>query len=133
VFKRGTAILLILALSFQCLVKLGVIVNFSINRELIAATLCINKDRPELQCNGKCHLAKELKKTDDKDQGPAPQSSHPVKVEFPVFITGTALSFSFSPAGKQSQVTPAPYPEGRPRSTIRDIFHPPGLDPFSVA
>ena len=23
-------------------------------------TYCVNKDKPELQCNGKCHLAKQI-------------------------------------------------------------------------
>lgn len=35
-------------------------VDYAINYEYIAGELCVNKDHPELQCNGKCHLTKEL-------------------------------------------------------------------------
>ncbi len=31
--------------------------------DYIKNELCINKDKVELQCNGKCHLAKEMAKT----------------------------------------------------------------------
>jgi hypothetical protein len=39
------------------------IINYAINKDYIAAALCENKDKPMMHCNGKCHLAKELKKT----------------------------------------------------------------------
>lgn len=35
-------------------------VEYVINQDYIAEFLCINKDKPELQCNGKCHLVKQL-------------------------------------------------------------------------
>jgi hypothetical protein len=34
----------------------------AINYDYISKVLCINKDKPELKCNGKCHLMKELAK-----------------------------------------------------------------------
>jgi hypothetical protein len=37
-------------------------VEYVLNQEYIAEFLCINKDKPQLQCNGKCHLVKELEK-----------------------------------------------------------------------
>ncbi|WP_347373951.1 hypothetical protein [Aequorivita sp. Q41] len=30
------------------------------NIDYIIETYCINKDKPELQCNGKCHLSEKL-------------------------------------------------------------------------
>lgn len=30
------------------------------NIDYIIETYCVNKDKPELQCNGKCHLSKQL-------------------------------------------------------------------------
>lgn len=35
---------------------------FKLNQEEIIAKYCVNKDRPEMHCNGQCHLNKELKK-----------------------------------------------------------------------
>ncbi|EJL76203.1 hypothetical protein [Chryseobacterium populi] len=38
--------------------------------DYIANVLCINKSRPELHCNGKCYLGKELAKTNDTGSSP---------------------------------------------------------------
>ncbi|WP_148868671.1 hypothetical protein [Tenacibaculum adriaticum] len=42
-------------------------VEYAINYDYISKVLCINKDKPELNCNGKCQLMKELKKQKDDD------------------------------------------------------------------
>lgn len=42
-------------------------IEYLLNKEYIAEFLCVNKDKPELQCNGKCHLAKELKKQQQQE------------------------------------------------------------------
>ena len=49
-------------------VKVGIFVSFKANQDFIAKVLCVNKDKPEMKCNGKCHLAKELNKTENKDE-----------------------------------------------------------------
>ncbi|WP_203256028.1 hypothetical protein [Hyunsoonleella ulvae] len=43
-------------------------VEYIINQDYIAEFLCINKDKPEIQCNGKCHLVKQIEK--QKEQEP---------------------------------------------------------------
>jgi hypothetical protein len=40
--------------------------NFYINQQEITALECENKDRPEMNCNGQCYLAKQLKKADEE-------------------------------------------------------------------
>jgi hypothetical protein len=39
--------------------------NYLIQKRKIVEQLCINKNKPELKCDGKCYLAKELKKTEE--------------------------------------------------------------------
>jgi len=39
-------------------------VNFVVHQKEITELECINKDRPEMNCNGKCYLAKQLQKAD---------------------------------------------------------------------
>jgi len=50
------------------------VISYYINYDYIVEELCENKAKPVLQCNGKCHLAKELKKTNDglDTEQPAP-------------------------------------------------------------
>ncbi|EDO25943.1 predicted protein, partial [Nematostella vectensis] len=44
---------------------MGVIAWYEINKDYIAAELCENKDKPELQCAGKCYLKKQIDKVEE--------------------------------------------------------------------
>ena len=44
--------------------------EYAVNYDYIVNTLCINKSRPEIHCNGKCYLSKELAKTNDSESSP---------------------------------------------------------------
>jgi len=46
-------------------------VDYIINYDYISKVLCVNKDKPTLKCNGKCHLKKELKSA-EKEQKKSP-------------------------------------------------------------
>ena len=39
------------------------VVNYFVDYEYISTVLCINKETPSVQCNGKCQLGKELATT----------------------------------------------------------------------
>lgn len=61
------------------------VVDYVVNYNYIVNVLCENKDKPEMHCNGKCHLTKELAKeagAEDKN----PFSSKTLKTEIPQFI-----------------------------------------------
>ena len=45
----------------------GTIAYYQINKEYITRILCINRDKPQLNCNGRCYLAKKLKAQQEKD------------------------------------------------------------------
>ena len=42
--------------------------EYIVNYDFIVKELCENKEKPELACNGKCHLMKELAKANDSDK-----------------------------------------------------------------
>ena len=44
----------------------GTIAYYHANKDYIARVLCENRARPELHCDGKCYLAKQLKAQQDK-------------------------------------------------------------------
>jgi len=44
------------------------VLDYAINYDYISKVLCINKAKPELKCNGKCHLMKELAKASEDDK-----------------------------------------------------------------
>ena len=66
--RRLVAITLLLALLSSILSKLFVYAEFKSNQAYIAANLCENRDRPELNCEGKCYLMKKLKAAEDKEK-----------------------------------------------------------------
>ena len=44
------------------------ILDYVVNYDYIVKELCENKDKPAMNCNGKCHLMKELSKASDDDK-----------------------------------------------------------------
>lgn len=43
-------------------------VEYAAFYDYIKNELCVNQDKPELKCNGKCHLKKELAKASDSEK-----------------------------------------------------------------
>lgn len=42
--------------------------EYIVNYEYISKVLCVNKDKPKMQCNGKCHLMQELAKSSENEK-----------------------------------------------------------------
>jgi hypothetical protein len=70
--RQAVAILLLCSLSLHCAGRLGIVASWWLQRDYVARVLCINRDKPQLQCNGKCHLAKQLKAADLAEQKQQP-------------------------------------------------------------
>ncbi|CAG5018067.1 hypothetical protein DYBT9275_05913 [Dyadobacter sp. CECT 9275] len=60
------AYILLFAVMLPTLSPWGTVAYFNINRAYIARVLCENRDKPTLNCNGKCYLAKKLKEQQNK-------------------------------------------------------------------
>ena len=60
-------IIFILAL-FMLLKPVLPVIEYVVNYEYVSKVLCINKEKPKLQCNGKCHLMKELAKASENEK-----------------------------------------------------------------
>lgn len=52
----------ILFISYMVFRPLIPLAEYAVSYNYIVNTLCVNKSKPELHCNGKCHLSKELAK-----------------------------------------------------------------------
>ena len=66
--------------------KTAMIVRYEFNKDYYAVYLCENKETPEMNCNGKCRLAKELQIVDgSNDNHEIPiqlKLSHELKILF---------------------------------------------------
>lgn len=97
------------------------------NKAYVAKTLCVNKKKPEMHCNGKCHLAKQLQKL-EADEKPSP-SRVPVNLKLKA-VDWIAVSSVFAIVSETSltEETTAPgWPEknDRPVALAKSVFHPP--------
>ncbi len=78
-------IFIILALTgvlLQNFNKIIIYVNFELNREFIAKTVCEKKEIRANKCNGSCHLKKQLAKEEKKEQSPTNPIKEKVEVQF---------------------------------------------------
>lgn len=66
-----------------------------VNYEYIATQLCENKAKPELKCNGKCHLAKELAKASENEK-PISQDKKTQNSEIEILFYNQIVDFNYS-------------------------------------
>ncbi|WP_345117553.1 hypothetical protein [Hymenobacter algoricola] len=102
-----------------------VVLDYQVHKARITQLFCVNKARPQLQCNGKCHLAKELRKAADTDSKTPGASLAKMKYEAlrplrPVFAALAALPAA---PGRFAGFRARPYAF----TPAHGIFHPPLL------
>lgn len=68
-----------------------VMLDFNLNRDWIANTLCENKSKPQFKCNGKCYLKKQLKKADMPEAAGKGESKHSRDYSEVIFAPPAAL------------------------------------------
>lgn len=66
--KSAVALLLFLAMQLPLMNQWGAVAYYRVNQDYIAKNLCENRDKPMLDCNGQCYLAKQLKAAEEKEQ-----------------------------------------------------------------
>ncbi len=104
-------------------------IDYIVNYNYIRTELCENKDKPEMHCNGKCHLKKQLKKFNSNPTSDAPETILPPGLlkDYPV-STLDFFDFAFrinSTVLKQN--ADCHYLRHYKYNFTQDIFHPPLL------
>lgn len=59
-YRNVLSIGLLIILFNPLLLKVGVFCHWKYHQQIIAKTLCVNKNKPQLHCKGKCQLKKDL-------------------------------------------------------------------------
>jgi len=101
-----------------------IIVNFKINQDFIAKVLCVDKDKPESNCHGTCHLSKQLSETDNDDQKKAPNKLK-TKVETNLFLRSNSKGVNTYALGVNEAEDIYSFGEFYTSAYITDIFRPP--------
>ena len=97
--------------------------DFELRKEYIQEVLCINREKPEMSCEGKCLLMKKLDRAHDLPATDRPSSNENFQLSFFRIIDNQLL---YEPNGIMEASLFNPYLQ--PGSTSRysnSIFHPP--------
>lgn len=112
--------LLLVLFSFQTFETALIAFNFKINQNFFAS-ICTNKDKPALNCDGKCHLKKQIQKSEDDKSN---KETINYKKEVQTFISQelTLIPDLPNPILTNSIIR---INFIHPRCGVSDIFHPP--------
>jgi len=59
-FKKCFVLILLIVLAVRPIFYVGNVLYYQTHINEIVEKYCVNKEKPQLQCNGKCHLAKQI-------------------------------------------------------------------------
>jgi hypothetical protein len=99
------------------------VLNFYADQKYIAKKFCINRNKPQMKCCGKCQLTKKLSQEENKDKQ-NPERKFENKEE--VIYSNSFSSFS-EPNWKFIKRLYLPYQEGFFSPSSYTFFHPPRM------
>ena len=122
--KRLLAFLLILAMQVPLMNQWGAVAYYRINQDYIAKNLCVNRDKPMMNCNGQCFLAKKLQAAEDKEQK---SNSERLDKMPEVVLSFQAIQSVFTARFPASEFVENHFSstEFSPSSAAKGFFHPP--------
>ena len=113
---------LIMGLLVQVFSTSMILLNYEVNTSYITEKFCENTDTPELECNGKCHLKKQIKaSTDHQSESP----TIPVELVPFVLVHQEISSFDFDLFDSELSVLNGLYIERNYARPINAFFRPP--------
>jgi replication-associated recombination protein RarA len=121
-FKGIIAFLLLIGIVANCFNYLIIESSYKFNKSYISQVLCTNKDKPHLNCNGKCFLDIKLKELEQKNKKEQEHLKHIVETTAPYFVE---ISIK-NPEFELSRITVF-YLQQKPSTIPLVIFHPPKL------
>lgn len=100
-----------------------VVVSFKMNQDYISKNLCVNRFRPQLNCNGNCVLMKKLKQQEKQEE----QSPASLKLEIPVVVISSRSFYPFSLSNFSKDIASVYFinSDGKEVRMPRSFFHPP--------
>ncbi|BDQ12768.1 hypothetical protein [Sediminibacterium sp. TEGAF015] len=124
--KNGVIFLMLGALLVQVFSGYILKADYAINRAIYLQN-CVNKDKPALQCKGKCQLTQKMREAEKEQQRAAEKASHQLNLpggnichqysflQIDFFEIQNAIVYAYE------------QPPLLRRYFISDIFHPPQL------
>lgn len=96
--------------------------GFELNQKYIASTLCENRDKPWMHCNGRCYLMKKIKLAEDKEKNEERQIQKNL-IQQVFFTTINKITFS----SRLLQIFPEQYQAMVPQNVPVNLLRPPRI------
>lgn len=64
--RKTILVVLVSIIALQAMIQAFTMIDWKVNQSYITARYCVNKNKPELKCNGQCQLAKRLRKIENE-------------------------------------------------------------------
>lgn len=115
---------LITALVLQTFSKTWLFIAYKLNQEYIAKTLCINVNKPEVMCSGKCYLNNKIQDDDEQHGSHMPFNLKNQKD----IVYHYSSEIIYSPISKKTYLCPISQIQVFIESIYTDgVFHPPNF------
>ena len=119
-YVKITAITLALLLLFNTLYVALTYAYYNIDQLDFIEQFCVNKDKPEMKCNGKCHLKKVAQENSDNNTTPT------TKITFKEITLFVEKEFSYTLFSfSEEQKNLFYYQENYSYLNTYTLFHPP--------
>jgi len=118
--RRLVSLFLLVAVISANFSRLFLFAGFAMNQKFIAATLCENRSRPWLHCNGKCYLMKKVKQAEEREKSEERQTQKSLFQES-YFAASTEIKFH----AQLLQIIATPYRPTFQTPNPGAIFRPP--------
>jgi hypothetical protein len=118
--KNWISSILLFAFILMNISKLLILIHYEFNKAEITEKYCVNKDKPQMHCCGKCQLKKKLAEADEQQKYP---SFPDVKIDIILYsnLSDAAFMFNLNNGIFLSSMYSGKYSKG----TLPGIFHPP--------
>ncbi|RXR20467.1 hypothetical protein EQG63_00625 [Flavobacterium amnicola] len=101
------------------------LLEYVVNYDYISKVLCENKAKPEMKCNGKCHLMKEMAKASEEEK-PLQNEKKASHHEFETLFIAQLPSFEIRVSNESIQNTiTTNYSDLYCYEGASSVFHPP--------
>lgn len=73
--------------------QLGYVVYYGMNLKYVIDKYCVNKERPKLNCDGKCYLMQKLSAAEDNSNDEDKRTTRFTEMVFPLFFQTTSYDW----------------------------------------
>ncbi|WP_057937548.1 hypothetical protein [Algoriphagus resistens] len=98
--------------------------SYELNKAYIIDNFCINKDKPMMNCDGKCYLAEQMRAQKEKQDA---NSTYKFSTDFGIYISAPDLGQACSRTFVSINMLIAAYSEPFSALLVHEVIKPPKL------